>query len=129
MKFPEKAILTAQSQVALQNAGRFCVYLLHFTEPIQKSGNNSAGHYIGLTGNVTRRMNAHAAGKGNGLVKAAFDKGNVVVVKLWQQDGHFEQKLKRRKNARRICPICRQRDGLKPTAKIYQQSMEEKISE
>jgi predicted GIY-YIG superfamily endonuclease len=121
MKFTEKAILTAQTQVALQNpAGRFFVYLLHFNEPLLQKKGKYAGHYIGLTNNVAKRLGTHAAGNGNGLVKAAMARGKVVVVRLWEQDGHFERKLKRRKNARRLCPICRQADGLKPNAKLYQ---------
>jgi predicted GIY-YIG superfamily endonuclease len=121
MKLTEKAVLTAQTQVALQNlAGRFCVYLLHFTEPLSQAKGKQVGHYIGLTNNVARRLGVHARGTGNGLVKAAMTRGKVVVVRLWEQDGHFERKLKKRKNARRLCPICRQKDGLKPTAKLQE---------
>lgn len=113
MKFPENIVPTAQTQVALQNpAGRFFVYLLHFENPLQKSNGRCAGHYIGLTGNVAKRLNTHAKGNGNGLVKAALMRGKIVVVKLWQQDGHFEQKLKAAKNASLLCPICRQKKGL-----------------
>lgn len=118
MSFPHNVTITAQMQIALSTStAPFVVYLLHFSSPVPKK-NAKCLHYLGLTSDVAKRLKRHAAGAGSGLVRAALDRGEVVLVELWEQDGNFERKLKKRKNAGGICPICRQRDGLKPNIKF-----------
>jgi predicted GIY-YIG superfamily endonuclease len=104
--FPQNLTITAQAQVALdEQDGAFVVYLAHFAVPIERK-TGKVRHYIGLTKNVLNRFTAHANGTGNGLMRKAFQQGEVILVRIWKQDGVFEQKLKRRKSAKIFCPIC-----------------------
>jgi predicted GIY-YIG superfamily endonuclease len=106
MSFPKQVTLTAQMQIALgEIAGDYCVYLLHFTEPVQTK-RCEIKHYLGLTKNVEKRFKKHASGQGNGLVKAALDRGEIVLVGLWKQDGNFERKVKNLKKSKKFCPVC-----------------------
>lgn len=89
------------------------VYLLCFGEPgLHVTGNRYARHYIGWTeGSVDTRVSLHLIGQGSPLVKAAVERGlRVTLVRTWTDvDRNFERKLKRRREAPRLCPKCNAR--------------------
>ncbi len=94
------------------------VYLLCFgDEGLHVTGNRYARHYIGWTeGEVDVRVDVHLAGQGSPLVRAAVDAGCAVeLTRVWADaDRHFERKLKRRREAPRLCPACCTRAGREP---------------
>jgi len=82
------------------------VYLLHFERKYYH-----CQHYIGFTvrSNIGDRMDEHVmTDKGSNLVKAVSDAGiKVSLVRAWKGvDRNFERKLKNRKNAPKLCPLC-----------------------
>lgn len=82
------------------------VYLLHFDRKI--SGH--AGHYIGFSTKLEKRLEAHENGSGARLVEVATERGiRFELVRTWRRATRtFERQLKNRKNAARLCPICRE---------------------
>jgi len=80
------------------------VYLLHFSEKF-----HHCQHYIGWTKYLDARIKHHKAGTGSRLVRAVVGAGiTVTLVRTWANtDRKFERKLKNRKKARCLCPICR----------------------
>lgn len=80
------------------------VYLLHFNQPYQH-----ARHYLGYADDITRRLKDHRKGTGARLTQVL--KANRISFRLaatWPgADRHFERRLKNRKNAAKLCPICR----------------------
>lgn len=84
------------------------VYLLHFSKKY-----HHAGHYIGFTKNLTERIEQHKAGAGARLLEVIVNAGITFdLVRTWAADRKFERKLKRRKKAAKLCPICRKEMGL-----------------
>lgn len=80
------------------------VYLLHFSSPL-----SHARHYIGWAKDIDERMEQHQKGRGSCIVAAAIGAGiKLSLVRLWKGDRHFERRLKKRKNAPKLCPICEQ---------------------
>lgn len=84
------------------NAGT--VYLIHLDTPI-----SHAQHYIGWSMAFQKRFEHHLNGTGaKFLAEAVRRKISFSVVRKWTNaDGHFERKLKNRKNARHLCPVCK----------------------
>lgn len=79
------------------------VYLIHFEHKL-----HHAQHYIGYTDNVERRMKRHREGNGSKLISAITKVGIAwELVRVWEGDRTLERKLKNRKKARDLCPICR----------------------
>lgn len=82
------------------------VYLIHLDEKISNSQ-----HYIGWTESektLSARIAHHKNGSGARFLRAANDMGiEYEVVRTWK-DGNkrFERRLKNRKNAKLLCPIC-----------------------
>lgn len=86
------------------------VYLLHFAEPIGNPANRRAmaQHYIGWTSEPAKRMDRHAAGNGAAIMRAVHARHiRVELARTWSGTRTLERQLKRRKNARQLCPICR----------------------
>jgi hypothetical protein len=82
---------------------RECVYLLHFALPYRH-----ARHYLGSTMRLGARLVAHLSGRGSPLVAAVVAAGiDVTVARTWDGGRGAERLLKRRKNNRRLCPVCR----------------------
>ncbi len=85
------------------------VYLIHLDAPIAH-----ARHYIGWAKWLQARIRHHRNGTGaKFLAEAVRREINFDVVRTWENteentDGNFERKLKNRKKARMLCPICRQ---------------------
>ena len=88
------------------------VYLLHFSEPVAH-----ARHYIGWAedGRLFRRLAQHEAANGQAtpLVRALIQRGgSFTLARTWGDvDRFFERKLKNRRNASQLCPICRAANG------------------
>lgn len=79
------------------------VYLLHFSEKI--SGH--AGHYLGWASRLEARIEHHRAGTGARLTQVAAERGiSFEVARTWSGDRNLERRLKNRKNAGRLCPVC-----------------------
>ena len=79
------------------------VYLIHFAAKYEH-----AQHYLGLSNDVSRRMEEHRSGQGSPLMKAVT-KAEIPwdVVRTWKDaDRMLERRLKNQKNAWRFCPIC-----------------------
>ena len=88
------------------------VYLLHFYDPAtgQSARLHRAGHYCGMSEDVSARLAEHGTAKGARLTYAARHQAGLawVVAKVWVGGRRLERKLKSRKNApRELCPICR----------------------
>jgi hypothetical protein len=82
------------------------VYLIHFETKL-----HHCQHYIGFCSDklFTYRIAHHLKGTGSRLM-AAVNRAGIKweVVRVWDwADGNFERKLKNRKNAKYICPVCR----------------------
>jgi predicted GIY-YIG superfamily endonuclease len=78
------------------------LYLLHFSPPYRH-----AGHYLGYTQDLIKRLALHLRGRGSPLVRAAVKNGSkVVLVRLWNEDGNAEQEIKRTGSRARLCPLC-----------------------
>ena len=80
------------------------VYLIHLDAPIAH-----ARHYIGWAKWFKERIRHHRNGTGaKFLAEAVRREINFDVVRTWENtNGNFERKLKNRKKARMLCPICR----------------------
>ncbi len=80
------------------------VYLLHFSRPF-----SHACHYLGWgKGDGAKRIASHLAGRGSSLTRAVVAAGiTLTVVRTWQADRNFERTLKKKKNAKGLCPICK----------------------
>jgi hypothetical protein len=83
------------------------IYLLHFSMQVAH-----AQHYIGwaIQGKLFARLAQHEAGNGasSPLVRALLAQGGTFrLARVWDGDRFLERKLKKRKNARELCPICR----------------------
>jgi predicted GIY-YIG superfamily endonuclease len=86
------------------------VYLLHFERPLGNLSNPKAQaqHYIGWALDVRQRLTEHRNGWGSSLTMACVDRGiPFYLVRFWPGTAELERKLKRQKNARKLCPICR----------------------
>ncbi len=79
------------------------VYLLHFDAQL-----GHAQHYIGWALDAMDRVNGHLEGKGSAIVAALVGQGDSAeLVRTWDGDRNLERKLKDRKNARQLCPKCK----------------------
>ena len=89
-------------------------YLLHFTEPYTgtpaRPGNKAqtVQHYLGVAPvSLDRRLAAHRAGNGARLVAVITAAGGgFELARTWPPEPGLERKLKRRKKARKLCPVC-----------------------
>lgn len=82
------------------------VYILHFDEPL-----SHAQHYVGMTGNLKQRLEAHAAGNGARLTEVLNDEQRGwILAGLFQTTAanarRVEKNLKESKNLQRYCDIC-----------------------
>jgi len=79
------------------------VYLIHFDHPYQH-----ARHYIGYSDDVDLRLERHRNGRGSPLLRSVAAAGiGFSLVRLWPNVSRdFERRLKKRKKARLLCPVC-----------------------
>lgn len=92
------------------------VYLLHFEEPISP-GRHTAQHYLGHADDLAARIQTHQRGRRYNaqghptgcarIVEVAHERGNQFrVARVWRGGYELERRLKGRKAAPRLCPIC-----------------------
>jgi hypothetical protein len=84
-------------------------YLIHLDAKLGNpaSPRGQAGHYIGTTVNLERRLETHRAGLGARMLAAANERGIAYdVVRTWPGGRDFEKRIKRQRNAPRLCPAC-----------------------
>jgi hypothetical protein len=100
------------------------VYLIHFDRPIGNPNNprGHAQHYIGYSDNLAERLLDHAKGQGSAIMAYLAQTGiGWLVTRTWMGGRTFERKLKNRKNAKAICPICQCKginNGLHKSTKV-----------
>lgn len=92
------------------------VYLLHFERKLKH-----AQHYIGYTDDLAKRLKRHQAKQGSKFVAAMLNNGiSFLLARTWEGvDYSFERKLKSRRNAKHLCPICRKEKELKDMASKF----------
>ena len=82
------------------------VYLIHFDQPVNPA--RPARHYLGSARNLDARLSEHRAGIGARLMAVVKERGiGWQLARTWNGDRATERRLKRRKNAPRLCPVCR----------------------
>jgi predicted GIY-YIG superfamily endonuclease len=88
------------------------VYLIHAERGIacrKGAGKSFAQHYLGSTSDLESRLAEHASGQGSPLIDAWNRLGiGWSVSRTWRGGRKLERKLKRRKNARGLCPACKE---------------------
>jgi predicted GIY-YIG superfamily endonuclease len=78
------------------------VYLIHFNRPYKH-----ARHYLGFSTNLDKRITDHLAGMGARLLEVVTEaRIEWKLVRTWPGDRQLERRLKNRKDAPHICPIC-----------------------
>jgi putative endonuclease len=85
-------------------------YLLHFDQPIGNLANPraQAQHYMGYATRLDRRPLQHLTGRGAKITQVLHRRGiGFVIARTWPDSRSFERRLKSRKHARKLCPICR----------------------
>lgn len=85
------------------------VYLLHFDRPLGNPENRraQAQHYLGYADRLDRRALQHLTGRGAKITQALFARGiGFQIARVWPGSRAFERKLKNRKEAPKLCPIC-----------------------
>lgn len=79
------------------------VYLLHFSRRYKH-----AGHYLGWTRDLDRRVRRHLDRHGSRLVQVVVEAGiGVEVARTWPGGRGRERQLKKQGGRSRMCPICR----------------------
>ena len=79
------------------------VYLLHFSQRYKH-----AGHYVGSTNALTKRLEEHQNGRGARLLKVVHAAGIAwVLARTWEGGRRRERQLKKQGGASRLCPICK----------------------
>ncbi len=86
------------------------VYLLHASGTIGSENKyGKAQHYIGWARiSVEKRLAEHVNGQGASITAAFVAQGHTLeVARAWPDgDRSLERRLKNRKNAKLLCPIC-----------------------
>jgi predicted GIY-YIG superfamily endonuclease len=79
------------------------VYLIHFETPLCH-----ARHYLGATDDVNARLARHRKGLGANILRVCNENNiSYKVARVWENKPiGYERKLKNRKNAPILCPIC-----------------------
>ena len=91
------------------------VYLLHFTERYRH-----AGHYLGSTNDLPKRLAEHHRGRGARLLAVIKAAGIAwQLARTWEGGREQERKLKRRKSGVRLCPLC---NGKPPETGVRRQA-------
>ena len=89
------------------------VYILHLSKPLMRGTSRTgkplmAGHYTGYADDLLSRLFKHYDGKGSRFTRVCFLRGvDMQLARVWEgADRTFERKVKKCRNARRLCPIC-----------------------
>jgi hypothetical protein len=84
------------------------VYLVHLQTKLGSAHpRGGAGHYLGTTIDLDRRLAQHRDGTGARMLAAAVERGiGFDVVRTWPGGRDKERALKRLRNSPRLCPRC-----------------------
>jgi predicted GIY-YIG superfamily endonuclease len=84
------------------------VYLVHLDQRLGTDHpKGGAGHYLGQTVDLDRRLAQHREGTGARILAAAVNRGiGFDVVRTWPGGREEERQLKRQHNAPKLCPRC-----------------------
>jgi predicted GIY-YIG superfamily endonuclease len=78
------------------------VYLIHFNQAY-----HHARHYLGFSENLDKRITDHLCGMGARLLEVITQAGiDWKLARTWPGDRELERRLKNRKEAPKLCPIC-----------------------
>ena len=79
------------------------VYLIHFSRPYKHSR-----HYCGWAKDPDKRFEEHKSGTGARLTQVVVEAG-IELTMVWKIEGTRtdERRIKNRKDAPKMCPICR----------------------
>jgi predicted GIY-YIG superfamily endonuclease len=79
------------------------VYLIHFDTPLAH-----ARHYLGYADDISRRVATHKRGQGARILQVCIERGiTFQLVRTWRgRNRAWERRLKNRKNAKILCPVC-----------------------
>lgn len=83
------------------------VYLLHFTTPYKH-----AGHYLGWTVNLKKRLREHVNGNRSDCVLTSVVRANgseLILARTWRGPLALEKRFKRWHKNPQLCPICNKR--------------------
>jgi class 3 adenylate cyclase len=81
-------------------------YLIHMDRPLGGPV-HFAQHYLGSTTNLAQRLETHREGRGARILAAANVRGIAYdVVRTWDGGREVERRIKRLRNAPRLCPAC-----------------------
>ena len=95
------------------------VYLIHFNTPYRH-----ARHYVGFTTNLDRRITDHLCGMGARLMEVITAAGiEWKVARTWQGNRQLERRIKNRKHAALLCPLCSGKAALKRAQANAQQPL------
>src|SRR5262249_5005396 len=88
------------------------IYLLHFDQAYQH-----ARHYLGIADDLRARLAKHACGNGARLMEVITGAGITwQLARTWPGDRKLERRLKNRKEAAALCPVCSGEAALKRAA-------------
>jgi len=78
------------------------IYLIHFSRKLAH-----AQHYLGSTSDLETRLSDHRNGCGARLMQVVREVGiEWSCVRTWKGSRLVERKIKNRKHADRLCPVC-----------------------
>jgi predicted GIY-YIG superfamily endonuclease len=82
------------------------IYLIHFSRKLAH-----AGHYVGSTDDLAERIEAHNGARLMEVITVAGISWEVV--RTWNGSRQIERRIKNRKEAPALCPICSGKQALK----------------
>lgn len=86
------------------------VYLIHLHQQLNRGSRRdrrSVKHYLGYCHDLAARIQAHECGRGSKFMACVRRVGiGFEVVRVWHGDLALEKRLKGRKRAALLCPIC-----------------------
>ncbi|MGH8710622.1 MAG: hypothetical protein ACREVA_04800 [Burkholderiales bacterium] len=86
----------------MQSNHESVVYLIHFDRPYKQ-----ARHYIGSAHDLNARLAQHSTGQGARLMEVVKEAGITwTLARTWQGGRTIERRIKNRKEAPALCPIC-----------------------
>jgi putative endonuclease len=90
------------------------VYLIHFARPLGDLENprGQAQHYLGWSSDPEARVREHGNGNGAAIMRAVRDCGiRFQIVRTWSGSRELERRIKNRKEAPALCPLCNPQAG------------------